>query len=380
MGFASSMDLAEKAGIKAGTSGVDLCCCSGAGIACSSASAAWPACAASTPPETVVKLGQQRSQAAGLADRITFILANVCRTGLPDAIADFVWGEDAWCYVVDKKRLIAEAARIVKPGGTIAFTDWIEGPEGLTDSETRRFLTFMKFPSIQDPAGYCQLLVDSGCDVLRHWRHGPLRPRRPVHEHVEQSAHLRRVRIVGYDATLLGQLAAEMKFIGELAHAGKITRPVRAQTWPAAGGACMIGNGCNAPRGGDAPAAGSPPAHCGCSGGGRDVAGDPAAWFGRMIDHCLQYAQGSQGGGPPDRRHPLRVHTPRVDPRGRGGSRVPLRRFGGHHPRGGKALARQSLPLDQIDLWLPPRREQSVPGNGRPNSGRDDLRRQEENV
>ena len=30
----------------------------------------------------------------------------------------------------DKKRLIAEAARLVKPGGTIAFTDWVEGPAG----------------------------------------------------------------------------------------------------------------------------------------------------------------------------------------------------------------------------------------------------------
>ena len=31
-GFRSSMDLAERAGIGAGMSGVDLCCCSGAGM------------------------------------------------------------------------------------------------------------------------------------------------------------------------------------------------------------------------------------------------------------------------------------------------------------------------------------------------------------
>ena len=49
--------------------------------------------------------------------------------------ADFVWGEDAWCYVTDKPKLIAEAARVVKSGGTIAFTDWVEGPAGLTDAE-----------------------------------------------------------------------------------------------------------------------------------------------------------------------------------------------------------------------------------------------------
>ena len=64
----------------------------------------------------------------GLADRITFVEANVCATGLPDGSFDFVWGEDAWCYVEDKTKLIAEAARLLKPGGTIAFTDWMEGP------------------------------------------------------------------------------------------------------------------------------------------------------------------------------------------------------------------------------------------------------------
>jgi ubiquinone/menaquinone biosynthesis C-methylase UbiE len=71
----------------------------------------------------VVESGRQRCTAEGLSDRIRMIVADACQSALPDAEADFVWGEDAWCYVVDKPRLIAEAARIVKPGGTIAFTE-----------------------------------------------------------------------------------------------------------------------------------------------------------------------------------------------------------------------------------------------------------------
>ena len=69
----------------------------------------------------------------------TFVLADVCASGLPAATADFVWGEDAWCYVVDKPRLVAEAARLVKPGGTIAFTDWVEGPAGFPTPRPRAF-------------------------------------------------------------------------------------------------------------------------------------------------------------------------------------------------------------------------------------------------
>ena len=69
------------------------------------------------------------------------------------------------CYVPDKPRLIAEAARIVRPGGVIAFTDWVEGPARLTDSEAQRFLATMMFANVEDITGYAKLLSASGCEV-----------------------------------------------------------------------------------------------------------------------------------------------------------------------------------------------------------------------
>ena len=54
---------------------------------------------------------------------------------------------------------------IVKPGGTIAFTDWVEADGKLSDGEAQRFLRFMKFPNIQSLGGYRDLLKKSGCDV-----------------------------------------------------------------------------------------------------------------------------------------------------------------------------------------------------------------------
>ncbi|MEI8371928.1 MAG: methyltransferase domain-containing protein [Planctomycetota bacterium] len=224
-GLVSSMDLAEKAGITPGMSGIDLCCCSGAGMRMLVRLRGVARMHGVDATETVVKLGVQRCQAAGLSDRIAFTLADVCQTGLPAASADFVWGEDAWCYVVDKKRLMAEAARIVKPGGTIAFTDWVEGSPGLSDAEARRLLTFMKFPNIQDAAGYQRLLVDSGCAVLRVEDTGRFAPCVDLYLNMlNQQLTYDALRIVGYDMTLLGQLGDEMKFVGELAHAGKIAQ------------------------------------------------------------------------------------------------------------------------------------------------------------
>jgi hypothetical protein len=52
-------------------------------------------------------LPTQGDSVRSLHERITFMLADVCETGLPGASFDFVWGEDAWCYVVDKPTLIA---------------------------------------------------------------------------------------------------------------------------------------------------------------------------------------------------------------------------------------------------------------------------------
>ena len=89
------------------------------------------------------------------------------RRACPDASADFVWGEDAWCYVADKKRLVAEAVRLLKPGGIIAFTDWVDGRTPWADGESDRYHRFMKFPNTLDLDGYAALLAEQGA---RCWR------------------------------------------------------------------------------------------------------------------------------------------------------------------------------------------------------------------
>ena len=175
--------------------------------------------------ETVIRRGLARCQAEGLADRIAFTLADVCDTGLPGADADFVWGEDAWCYVVDKRRLIAEAVRLVRPGGTIAFTDWIEGPSSMSDSEAGRLLTFMKFPNIQDLDGYATLLSDHGCEVLIAADTGRFAPYVDLYLNMlNMQLTYDALRIVGYDVALMGAMGAEMNFMRDLAHAGKIAQ------------------------------------------------------------------------------------------------------------------------------------------------------------
>jgi SAM-dependent methyltransferase len=226
-GLTSSLDLAERAGLGPGMAGVDLCCCNGAGMRFLLRFRQVDRMTGVDATEKVVERGRRRCRDEGLADRAEFVLADVCDSGLPPGSADFVWGEDAWCYVVDKDRLIAEAARLVRPGGTIAFTDWIEGQAGLSDEESERFLAFMKFPSIEDRDGYAELLAGNGCQVAVAEHTGRFGPHVDLYLNMlNMQLTYDALKVIGFDAALMEQMAGEMQFMQQLAHDGKIAQGV----------------------------------------------------------------------------------------------------------------------------------------------------------
>jgi SAM-dependent methyltransferase len=175
--------------------------------------------------QRVVERGQQRCLTEGFDGRITFMLADVTGSGLPSASADFIWGEDAWCYVEDKTTLIAEAARLVKPGGIIAFTDWVEGRAAMTPGEAERYLTFMKFPNVQDISGYSALLEANGCTIKVAEDTGLFARHVDLYlQMLDLQLTYDALKIIGFDTTLMGMLARDMMFMQELAHAGKIAQ------------------------------------------------------------------------------------------------------------------------------------------------------------
>ncbi len=224
-GLTSSTDLAERAGIREGWKGVDLCCCNGAGMRflVRFRKAAFMTGVDAT--EKVIQRGKEYTKAEGLEDKIRFIHAEATDTGLPEGEADFVWGEDAWCYVENKEKLIAEAARLVRSGGVVAFTDWVEGPAGLSDREAERFLNFMKFPGVQDIQGYKGLLEGNGCKVLHALDTGRFAPYVDLYlGMLGKQLTYDALKIIGFDQELFQGLAEEMTFLGELAREGKIAQ------------------------------------------------------------------------------------------------------------------------------------------------------------
>lgn len=222
-GLVSSRSLAETAGIRPGSSGVDLCCCTGAGMRFLLRFCGVGTMKGVDATPRMVELGRQRCVQEGFArEQSEIILNDACTTGLPDSSADFVWGEDAWCYVEDKNALIAEAARIVRKGGTVAFTDWLEG-ENMSLPERERFLAFMQFPNMETLEGYSELLREHGCEVAVARNTDLYAPCIDLYlQMLSMQLTYDALKIIGFDQPTFQGLAGEMAFVQQLAREGKV--------------------------------------------------------------------------------------------------------------------------------------------------------------
>ena len=111
---------------------------------------------------------------AKLAHLVDFRLGDALQMPFDDSSFDVVIGQEAWCHVPDKPRLIAECVRVVERGGTIAFTDILRR-DALEPAEMQRMQQGMPFPTLETLDGYRDLLTQNGCtvvhrdDLSEHW-------------------------------------------------------------------------------------------------------------------------------------------------------------------------------------------------------------------
>jgi SAM-dependent methyltransferase len=224
-GMATTREMAARAGITRGMRGVHLFCLNGAAMRVLVRFEGVRRMHGVEPTESLVKRGRLRTEMEGLTSRITFIHAEIADSELPSGEADFVWGEGAWCHVEDKPGLIAEAVRLVRPGGAIAFTDWIEGSRPLTGAEAERFLNFMRIPCIQDLDGYRGLLSGCGCEVEHAADTGRFEPHAGMflgmlEMQLSYDAH----KVLDFDMDALERWKNGLRFMRDLAARGKIAQ------------------------------------------------------------------------------------------------------------------------------------------------------------
>jgi ubiquinone/menaquinone biosynthesis C-methylase UbiE len=68
------------------------------------------------------------SERVGLAAKVRIVLGDACALPFGEQVFDAVLGQSAWSHVTDKPRLLAEATRVLRNSGVLAFEDAVRGP------------------------------------------------------------------------------------------------------------------------------------------------------------------------------------------------------------------------------------------------------------
>jgi sarcosine/dimethylglycine N-methyltransferase len=93
------------------------------------------------------------NQEQGLADRIDIVDGSFEAVDAADETFDAVCSQDAFLHSGERARVVAEAARVLKPGGVFAFTDIMQAdncPDGVLDP----ILARIHLSSLGSPSSY----------------------------------------------------------------------------------------------------------------------------------------------------------------------------------------------------------------------------------
>jgi SAM-dependent methyltransferase len=118
-------------------------------------------------PEMIAE-AKKRTEGKPYAKKIEYRLGSGLDIPAHANTFDIVWGQDAWCYIRDKARLIEETFRVLKSGGTLAFTDWIWGSVMATNLESDLLMEFMIFPDLETLNEYSKLIKHTGYKLIEN--------------------------------------------------------------------------------------------------------------------------------------------------------------------------------------------------------------------
>lgn len=165
MGGTQSTDvLADKAGIGADHRVLDIGCGLG-GPALHLADSKGCRVTGLDLVETNVEEAQRRASARALDHLVDFRVGDATALPFEDGGFDVIWGQDAWCHVPDKAKLIAECARVLAPNGIIAFTDWLETGE-MSDARRAEVHEATASTNMATMARYRDLLETHGFEMV----------------------------------------------------------------------------------------------------------------------------------------------------------------------------------------------------------------------
>lgn len=111
-----------------------------------------------------VEAARRLTQRVRLEHLVDFVDGDATAMPLPSSRYDVLIGQESWLHIPDKAALVSECARVIKPGGTIAFTDVVTRPTFDRPTE-ERLAAEMHTANIASEELYASLLEKNGCAV-----------------------------------------------------------------------------------------------------------------------------------------------------------------------------------------------------------------------
>lgn len=105
------------------------------------------------------------NQRVGLGGRVHVVNADVTALPFASSCVDAVISQEAFLHIADKPALFAELLRVLRPGGRLAFTDWLVFP-GLGDDDGRQLREGIAARSLQTTETYRALVTEAGFDAV----------------------------------------------------------------------------------------------------------------------------------------------------------------------------------------------------------------------
>jgi SAM-dependent methyltransferase len=108
---------------------------------------------------------RQLTQLVGLQDRVRVLEGDVMNAPLADGSMDVVVSQEAFLHVPDLPHALGEARRLLRPGGRIAFTNWV-APRPLSDADRELMWQGMAVRALYSLEGHGDLLRQAGFAVV----------------------------------------------------------------------------------------------------------------------------------------------------------------------------------------------------------------------
>jgi len=157
-----TLRLARLAGVAPGARVIDVACGSGA----SALLLARELGCVTVGVDLGARAIEHARRATPAGARASFLVGDAETLPLPDASFDVALSECSLCTFPDKPRAIAEMARVVRLGGTIAIADVTADPDALPARLRTAAARVACVADAQSADAYAALLRDAGCEPL----------------------------------------------------------------------------------------------------------------------------------------------------------------------------------------------------------------------